>query len=865
MRRFSVSKDCEACGICFEITNLLVENETGYAEPTKTGYISDDYMNIAKSVVNACPAHAIDIVDVKLDSEINSNKRGNSTSYTLEQLPRLLEKRLMSTVIPEITKDDIVFDANKYEMNAPYSRGEGDFKYKSDEKAKKAGLAEFNQIVYSQYSRFILSVMVQYKLDKLKFFYSSEEDGFIAGLNRKYVELLQNFRDEAECLSNGKIMLPVEFVNFAAFPGGNKKIAKDCYFYALENFENIDMTRSVMENFHDMYHTELNDYYDQISWDYQDVKVEGLFGGSEFEERNCYYLNDAIDVYFSDLRAAMNRSDIDEFTLKSIESIIKNYKQDAEVKMMEKIHILENAIKNLGLKPASVNRLSIQNEIKVATSQTITGQGGTTSQQNYETEYLRIIEEKKAKLRQLTDDKSIIQNAYRTAFTDDEIIDLFCKGENTIFLCGQEFNVPLRKKKRFIGILGKPRVNVIPETLKKLSDKSIVFKNVQLPGVVDKDISWKKIQEEEIEEERKEEEIKKNKLHKKDPYYQYDLGVKYYADREYKKAFECFSNAAKLKLPQAQYQVGLLYLNGKVGQRDVETAIEWLTIAAKCNHVESECSLGAILKNGEHYGIETDIDAAVWWLKKAASQGSIEGLVQLIDLYYSGKVIEHRYEKEISELLLKGAEMGYENAQYCVGYRYLNGIGLPKDSQEGLNWLNKAISQGNDAAQCLVGQILEHENNFDISPNIDEAIKLLKLAADQENLAAIISLCRFYSERKESKQNRGKYIKFLEMAAKLGNVKAKKKLLGINITKLGVGDLSQQEIELLKKEAFAGDVLAQNKLGFCYCNGINVPVDSAQAMFWYRKAALQGDKEGEKNYYTLKAQQPKNYEILSAL
>jgi len=48
-----------------------------------------------------------------------------------------------------------------------------------------------------------------------------------------------------------------------------------------------------------------------------------------------------------------------------------------------------------------------------------------------------------------------------------------------------------------------------------------------------------------------------------------------------------------------------------------------------------------------------------------------------------------------------------------------------------------------------------------------------------------------------------------------------------------------------QKAADQGYAVAQNNLGWLYQNGWGVSKDYAQAMMWYRKAALQGNGKAE--------------------
>src|SRR4051812_33927915 len=59
--------------------------------------------------------------------------------------------------------------------------------------------------------------------------------------------------------------------------------------------------------------------------------------------------------------------------------------------------------------------------------------------------------------------------------------------------------------------------------------------------------------------------------------------------------------------------------------------------------------------------------------------------------------------------------------------------------------------------------------------------------------------------------------------------------------------LSAQSIAELQKLANSGDPQAQFRLGMQYAAGQSVPLDIAQAVAWYRKAAEKGVGEAEYN------------------
>ncbi len=95
---------------------------------------------------------------------------------------------------------------------------------------------------------------------------------------------------------------------------------------------------------------------------------------------------------------------------------------------------------------------------------------------------LERLNEKKSVLRQKTGEEEIIKNADKTALTQEDLADLLDMGEDVIYLCGEEFTVPARvKNKKYIGILGTPKVTINAKSEDELEAKGIVFENVVLP------------------------------------------------------------------------------------------------------------------------------------------------------------------------------------------------------------------------------------------------------------------------------------------------------------------------------------------------------------------------------------------------
>ena len=92
------------------------------------------------------------------------------------------------------------------------------------------------------------------------------------------------------------------------------------------------------------------------------------------------------------------------------------------------------------------------------------------------------LNEKKSILRQKTSDSTIIGNAMITALNQEDLADLLDLESPVIYLCGEKFNIPIRvEHKKYVGILGMPKIEIRATSDEDLKTKDIIFENVLLP------------------------------------------------------------------------------------------------------------------------------------------------------------------------------------------------------------------------------------------------------------------------------------------------------------------------------------------------------------------------------------------------
>ena len=94
--------------------------------------------------------------------------------------------------------------------------------------------------------------------------------------------------------------------------------------------------------------------------------------------------------------------------------------------------------------------------------------------------------EKREKLRKKTDDETILSHAALTAFTQEDMAELLDAGEKTIYLCGREFEIPMRVEGvKYVGILGTPTVHIAAAVLKDIKKRGISLSSVEIDYLED--------------------------------------------------------------------------------------------------------------------------------------------------------------------------------------------------------------------------------------------------------------------------------------------------------------------------------------------------------------------------------------------
>jgi Holliday junction DNA helicase RuvB subunit len=145
-----------------------------------------------------------------------------------------------------------------------------------------------------------------------------------------------------------------------------------------------------------------------------------------------------------------------------------------------------------------------------------------------------------------------------------------------------------------------------------------------------------------------------------DAQWESDLGIAYFRQKNYSDAAKCFAKAAEQGNDQAEWLLGICYMDGMGVLKDEAEAVKWFSIAAEKGHSSAEYSLGAAYLFGK--GVPEDFSVALKWWHKAAEHGNAD-------------------------------------AQFRLGIYYENLAGVAQDYGEAYKWMKLAAAQGYEGAQ----------------------------------------------------------------------------------------------------------------------------------------------------------------------
>lgn len=173
-----------------------------------------------------------------------------------------------------------------------------------------------------------------------------------------------------------------------------------------------------------------------------------------------------------------------------------------------------------------------------------------------------------------------------------------------------------------------------------------------------------------------------------------------YERGDYAAAFAGFWILAHQDDASAQFNLGVMYGEGKGVPRDGSEAVKWYRRAADQGNASAQNNLGLMYANGR--GVPQDDAEAVKWYRRAAQQGDANAQFNFGLMYANGRGVPQD-DTEAVKWYRRAVHQGDASAQFNFGHMYVKGRGVPQDYAEAVRWFRRAANQGFARAQAILG------------------------------------------------------------------------------------------------------------------------------------------------------------------
>ncbi|WP_105437137.1 SEL1-like repeat protein [Neorhizobium sp. T25_13] len=157
------------------------------------------------------------------------------------------------------------------------------------------------------------------------------------------------------------------------------------------------------------------------------------------------------------------------------------------------------------------------------------------------------------------------------------------------------------------------------------------------------------------------------------------------------------ADAAAAGDPNALFEIGARFTDGKGVKSDLSEAANWYKLAADRGLAPAQYRLANLFEKGT--GVSRDLTKAMTYYKQAADAGNASAMHNLAVLQASGAAGQPDYAAAVS-WFTKAADFGVADSQFNLAILLARGNGVKQDLEESYKWFAVAAKGGDkDAAQ----------------------------------------------------------------------------------------------------------------------------------------------------------------------
>ncbi|MBL4774638.1 MAG: SEL1-like repeat protein [Mariprofundus sp.] len=362
-----------------------------------------------------------------------------------------------------------------------------------------------------------------------------------------------------------------------------------------------------------------------------------------------------------------------------------------------------------------------------------------------------------------------------------------------------------------------------------------------------------------------------------------------YYMKSYRQALPLCQQAAEKGYDQAQYVLGVMYIDGKGTKKNNKYAARWLKAAAIQGHAPARYKLQSI--DSSHSDASRRRFTSSLWSKKINTQppkspqqsetkktpqhSGIEVFTEPMSSQKKpahnkrrdttrSKILPHKKttqspipmkanvaksnnkksDRNMFQHYVKAVRQGAAHDQLMLGLMYHEGRGIKKNDARAVYLFNQAANQGLANAQFSLALMLHGGHGV----NKDEALAMqwLTRAANQGLAGAQYSLGLIYATSIASKDNK-KAMHWWKQAAMQQHVQAQHNLAVMYLKGIGIKENRAEAIRWFQEESKQGNPIAQFNLGQLYSEGKWLDQNGQLAANWFYRAGSNHLTLGQKD------------------
>lgn len=206
-------------------------------------------------------------------------------------------------------------------------------------------------------------------------------------------------------------------------------------------------------------------------------------------------------------------------------------------------------------------------------------------------------------------------------------------------------------------------------------------------------------------------------------------------------------------------------------------------------------------------------------------KSSHSDMMQLGDFAYQ----EKRYE-DAFDGYKNAAEQGLSSGQLRLSQLYMQGVGVKKDEQLSIFWLEKAAKQGLAEAEYEYATALEFGRGI-AREEMEVVAPWYNKAAIHGHHDAVMKIVNIYLMGSGLEKDLHRALAWVLIAEERNIPEAQ--------------SLRQQIVNTITVQANNNDIQAQHMLAKMYLDGRGVPQNTVESLAWFRKAAQKGNIESQ--------------------